>query len=427
MAEHSSNNEEIVIASVQSLARRLDKFEKNEFDTIIVDEAHHAIAPTYQKILNYFTPRLVLGFTATPNRGDNLGLSKVFDKIIYQKDIRWAIKNNFLVDIECLRVNIGYDISQVARRMGDFAIGELSTAMNIENCNKAIAEAYYKHAKGKTLIFATTVDHALAIADTIKGAKAIVGDTKDRQEILEEFRNGDLQCLVNCMIFTEGADIPNIETIMIARPTQNDSLYTQMVGRGLRLYENKEKLRLIDLVGVTGRANICSAPSLLGLDLRAVSDEDKEKIQAESLFDLEPIVERNSDTIHSWIENTKIIDIWSRENRYKLHDINFFRTVSGELVLNLPDKVKFVIRKPDELGYIGDIPYQEVIDNLYITLNENYKECEYIWNKKLAKKWAKQEPSEKQLKYIKKLYKKGEIPKDINKLQASFIINRLSV
>ena len=203
MAEHTSNGEEVVIASIQSIARRLDRFKPDDFDMIITDECHHSAAPTYIKVLEHFKPRLNLGFTATPNRGDNIGLDKIYEKIIYQKDIRWAIKNNYLVDIECLRVNIGYDISQVARRMGDFAIGELSLAMNIENCNKAILEAYKKHAKGKTLIFATTVDHAIAIADTIPGAKAIVGDTKNRKEILDEFKNGDLDCLVNCMIFTE--------------------------------------------------------------------------------------------------------------------------------------------------------------------------------------------------------------------------------
>ena len=214
---------------------------------------------------------------------------------------------------------------------------------------------------------------------------------------------------------------------MIARPTQNDSLYTQMVGRGLRLSEGKEKLRLIDLVGATGKANICTAPSLLGLDLRAVSDKDKEKIQADSLFDLEPIVKRNSDVPESWINNIEIIDIWSRENKYKLHNINFFRAVNGTLILNLPNKTQFIIPKPDELGCIGDKPYQQVIDELYLKLERDYKDQEVIWNKKIARKWAKQEPSEKQLKYIKKLYKKGDIPNNINKQQASFIINRLSM
>ena len=167
MANNKSNGEEVVIASIMSLTHRLDKFKPDEFDTIIIDEAHHAAAKSYKKILKYFKPRLTLGFTATPNRGDNVRLDDVFQKIIFQRDLKWAIKNKYLTDIECMRVNIGYDISKVARRMGDFAIGELENAMNTEVLNGAIAEAYQKYAKGQTLIFATSVEHAKNIAKLI--------------------------------------------------------------------------------------------------------------------------------------------------------------------------------------------------------------------------------------------------------------------
>lgn len=167
MASNSSNGEEVVIASIMSLTHRLNKFKQDEFDMIIIDEAHHAAAQSYKKIINYFKPRLLLGFTATPNRGDNVRLDDVFQKIIFQKDLQWAIKNKYLTDIECLRVNIGYDISKVARRMGDFATGELDKAMNTDILNGAIAEAYQKYAKGQTLIFATSVEHAQNIAKLI--------------------------------------------------------------------------------------------------------------------------------------------------------------------------------------------------------------------------------------------------------------------
>lgn len=167
MAEYKSNGEDVVIASVQSLVRRLEKFPKNYFDMIIIDEAHHSAAPTYKKILKYFSNRLTIGVTATVNRGDNVRLDDVFEKIIFQKDLKWAIKNKYLTDIECLRVNIGYDISKVAKRMGDFATGELDKAMNTDILNGAIAEAYKKYAKGQTLIFATSVEHAQNIAKLI--------------------------------------------------------------------------------------------------------------------------------------------------------------------------------------------------------------------------------------------------------------------
>lgn len=203
MADRYSNGEEVVIASVMTLIHRLDKFKTDEFDMIIIDEAHHAAATSYKKIINYFRPRLLLGFTATPNRGDNVRLDDVFQKIIYQKDLRWAIQNKYLTDIHCLRVNIGYDISKVARRMGDFAVGELEEALNTEALNGAIAEAYKKYAFGQTLIFAISVKHAQDIAKLIPGAVAVTADTKDRAKLIQKFTNREIPCLVNCMIFTE--------------------------------------------------------------------------------------------------------------------------------------------------------------------------------------------------------------------------------
>lgn len=205
---------------------------------------HHAAAPTYKKILEYFNNRLTIGVTASPNRGDNVRLDDVFQKIIYQKDLRWAIENKYLTDIHCLRVNIGYDISKVARRMGDFVVGELEEALNTDTLNGAIAEAYKKYAKGATLIFATSVKHAQDIAKMIPGAVAVTADTKNRQELINKFTNREIPCLVNCMIFTEGTDMPLVETVMIARPTQNSSLYTQMVRKRFTIVLRKRQAYL---------------------------------------------------------------------------------------------------------------------------------------------------------------------------------------
>lgn len=181
------------------------------------------------------------GFSATPNRGDKVRLDDIFDDIIYQKDIRWGIENKYLSDIYCLRVDVGYDLSNVTTRMGDFAIGELGAEMNRENVIDEVAKAYEKYAKGQTLIFATSVEQAENISSKIPNSACITGKTSNRQSIIDDFTNRKIKCLVNCMIFTEGTDLPLVETVMIARPTQSDSLYTQMVGRGLRLYPRKRK------------------------------------------------------------------------------------------------------------------------------------------------------------------------------------------
>ncbi|MDE6935863.1 MAG: DEAD/DEAH box helicase, partial [Oscillospiraceae bacterium] len=277
-----ADNEEVVSASVQSLVRRLDRFSPDDFGLIICDEAHHAAANTYRKIFEYFQPLKLVGFTATPNRGDKVRLSDVFQKIIFQRDLRWGIENKYLCDILCKRVDIGYDLRAVHTRNGDYAPGELDEAM--EGTADAVAQTYREHATGATLIFAVSVHQAEEIAGRIKGAVVVTGETKDRAAIIEAFTTGEIPCIVNCMVFTEGTDIPRVETVIVARPTQSESLYTQMVGRGLRLYPGKERLILIDCVGITGKASLCTAPSLLGLDLSSIPARKATEIQGD-LFD----------------------------------------------------------------------------------------------------------------------------------------------
>ncbi len=125
-AESRSHGEEVVSASVQSLARRLNKFDPQDFDLIVCDEAHHAAAKSYRTIFDYFRPKKLVGVTATPNRGDKVRLDNVFSKIIFQRDLRWGIENGYLCDIHCRRVNIGFDLSKVHTSRGDYAPGGLS-------------------------------------------------------------------------------------------------------------------------------------------------------------------------------------------------------------------------------------------------------------------------------------------------------------
>ena len=183
IAQERSHGEDVVIASVQSLVNRLDRFAPDEFEKIITDEAHHAAARTYRKIYDHFTPEKHIGFTATPNRGDKARLDDVYSEIIFQRDLRWAIENGFLCDIYCLRANIGYDLSEVHSRNGDYAPGELEEAM--DGTADAIAQAYRECAKGATLIFAVSVHQAEEIAKRIPGAVVVTGKTKKREEIIQ--------------------------------------------------------------------------------------------------------------------------------------------------------------------------------------------------------------------------------------------------
>lgn len=229
-ASSRSHGEEVVSASVQSLVRRLDRFRPDDFRLIICDEAHHAAARTYRAIFDYFRPEKLIGFTATPNRGDKVRLDTVFQDIIFQRDLRWGIQNGYLCDIHCRRVNIGFDLSAVHTRHGDYAPGELDEAM--EGTADAIAQAYREMAVGATLIFAVSVHQAEEIARRISGAVVVTANTKDRASIIQAFTAGEIPCIVNCMVFTEGTDIPRVETVIVARPTQSETLSVRRQGYG---------------------------------------------------------------------------------------------------------------------------------------------------------------------------------------------------
>ena len=425
-AQEHSKGEEVVSASVQTLVRRLNRFSPSEFDMIITDEAHHASATTYRKIYNHFHPRLHVGFTATPNRGDRVRLDTVFSKIIFQRDLRWGIENGYLCDIHCLRVDIGYDLSRVHTRMGDYAPGELEEAM--AGTSDAIAQTYREYAKGATLIFSVSVSQAEEIAQRIPGAVVVTGQTKNRAKIIQRFTDGEIPCIVNVMVFTEGTDIPRVETVIVARPTQSEALYAQMVGRGLRLYHGKEKLTLIDCVGVTGKASLCTAPSLLGVDMDSVPQNKRNEVQGD-LFELPNKIIAVSDCPESWIKNVEIVDLWAKEQKYQTHDVNWFKMPDGSLVCGLRDRNAIKIPAPDSLGMVplkdgGFMPMQEALDLAYSRLQAVYADDAYIWDLRLAKKWRKAPASEKQKQIIAKRCK-GFDCTNLTKGQASQILNRL--
>ena len=422
---HAGPMAEVVSASVQSITRRLDRFSQDEFDILIVDEAHHSAAQSYRRVLDHFTPRLTLGFTATPNRSDSARMDDIYQDIIFQRDLKWGIKNGWLSDIYCRRVNIGYDLSGVRTSHGDYAPGELDEAM--DGTADAIAQAYRELGRGATLIFAVSVHQAEEIAGRIPGAAVVIGETKDRASIIKAFTDGQIPCIVNCMVFTEGTDIPRVETVIIARPTQSDSLYTQMVGRGLRLFEGKENLNLIDCVGVSGKASLCTAPSLLGIDLKDVPVKKTNELEG-MLFDLPEKAIRAADSPESWIRNIKIVDLWAQEQKYNTHDVNWFKMPDGAMICSLPEKKKMIIPCQDELGRTvlnGElVTMQEAFDRAYKYLCENHEETRYIWDLAQAKYWGSKPASDKQLQLIQKRVK-GFDTDGLTKMQASQILNRI--
>lgn len=420
--EETSHGEEVISASVQSLVRRLHKFEPDDFDVLVTDECHHSTAPTYRKIYDYFKPRLHLGFTATPNRNDGVGLKAIYEDIIYEHNLRWGIENGYLSNINCLRVDIGVDIHHVAQRLGDFAPDQLEKAVNIEAANKAVAEAYRLYAKPPVLIFCASVAHAEALASHIEGAVAVRGG-EDRSEIVQAFTEGKIPCLTNCMIFTEGTDLPNVRTVIMARPTKNVSLYTQIVGRGLRLYRGKEYLTLIDCVGAGDDADLCTAPSLLGLDIDDVPPKQRKKLQG-NLFDIPEIITEIEDTPQAWITNVRRVDLWARKNSYNLHGVNFFRMPDGSMILSEPH---MIIPAEDSLGRImwngRQEPAQKVFDEVYNDLQRNHTDNRALWDLSLAQRWGNVPATEKQKALIQRHFPTLDVT-NITKLEAGQVLTR---
>ncbi|GHV55011.1 hypothetical protein FACS1894216_16220 [Synergistales bacterium] len=187
------------------------------------------------------------------------------------------------------------------------------------------------------------------------------------------------------MVFSEGTDLPNIETVMIARPTRNVSLYTQMIGRGTRLYPGKEKLTLVDCVGASDM-NICTAASLLGLDLQMTPN--KEKVEGD-LFDLPEIVRRQTDTPEFWIKSVQYVDMWARGKKYNTHGVNWIRMPDGSMFLSKP---KFRVPAEDSLGRTmrngKKVPTQRVLDEVYEALRENYTDMRALWDLNAVKRWG---------------------------------------
>lgn len=235
----------VLVASVQSMASRYKRYAPDAFDLIIVDEAHHALASSYRRVLNYFTAApttRLLGVTATPKRSDDKALGQVFESVAYELTMLEAMKQGWLCPIRSHVVrSVEMDFSGLHTAAGDFEPGELSAIMSAEQPVHKVASTTAEVAAGrKSIVFCVTVEHARLVQEVLVryGVKAalVTGKTptKEREDVLSKYRSGEVTSLINCGVFTEGFDAPDTSVIVLARPTKSVGLFTQMVGRGLR-------------------------------------------------------------------------------------------------------------------------------------------------------------------------------------------------
>jgi superfamily II DNA or RNA helicase len=293
-AERNETHKDVIVASVQTLGRpnRLAKFLADTtgplgslipLGPVIVDEAHHAAADSYVSIMRALgcweeTP--AIGFTATMKRGDTRGLGDIWQETVYTKDILFGIQRGYLADVKGKRITVdGLDLREVAITRGDYREGQLGDAMVSSGAGEVIAAAYVEHAKDRQgILFTPTVHSAYEWAIDLENAgiptAVIEGNTptEDRKLIYKRYAEGEIQVLSNCMVLTEGFDMPQASVAVIARPTSLPALYTQMVGRVLRPWPGKDHALVLDVVGVASRVELATLNDLSETTVREVKE-----------------------------------------------------------------------------------------------------------------------------------------------------------
>ena len=257
-------NAHVVCGSVQSVALHLDSFRDDAFDYLIVDEAHHAAADTYQKVLSYFKPAFTLGLTATPERtDDNKVILDIFKNTAHKLDIQTAVEIGELVPIRCIRIHTNIDLTKVRFNSVQYNIRDLESKIYVPERNRLIVDTWTQYVQDKrTVVFCASVKHAGQIAELFREAgiqaASVSGGMKqsERKEFQDKFVNKEIQVLCACDLLNEGWDCPEIEVLFMARPTMSKVLYTQQLGRGMRLYEGKESLMVFDFVDNASQYNM---------------------------------------------------------------------------------------------------------------------------------------------------------------------------
>lgn len=273
----------IVVGSVQTLQniKRLHRFDPNYFDTIIIDEAHHCLSDSYQRVLTYFKQADVLGVTATPDRGDMRNLGSYFETLAYEYTLPKAIKEGYLSPIKAMTIPLTIDLSGVGMQNGDFKTSDIDSAL--DPYLYQIADEMMKYCRDrKTVVFLPLVMTSKKFKDILneKGFRAaeVNGSSQDRAEVLKAFDEGQYNVLCNSMLLTEGWDCPSVDCIIVLRPTKVRSLYCQMVGRGTRLYPGKEHLLLLDFLWHTERHELCH-PAVLICESEEVAKQMTENME----------------------------------------------------------------------------------------------------------------------------------------------------
>ncbi len=283
----------VTVGSVQSMAqpKRLKRFPEDYFKTIVVDEAHHCLSESYQRVLEHFPRANVLGVTATPDRGDRQTLGQYFDSLAYEYSMSRAIREGYLVPIKAQMIPLKLDLKNVGLSNGDYAAGDVGNAL--EPYLEQITMEMKHYCKGrKTVVFLPLISTSQKFCRMLNeaGIRAceVNGNSDDREQVLADFEAGRYDVLCNSMLLTEGWDCPSVDCVVVLRPTRIRGLFQQMVGRGMRLSPEtgKKDLLILDFLWLTERHDLCRPSSLVSKDANIAQMIDKQVEKGDEAVDI---------------------------------------------------------------------------------------------------------------------------------------------
>jgi superfamily II DNA or RNA helicase len=279
--ERASHDAPVVVASVQTLMRekRRERWPRDHFGLVVVDEAHHALADSYLNTLGHFDDHAkVLGVTATPDRGDQKNLGKYFENIACEISLLDLIQQGWLSPIKVKTVPLGMDLRSVRTTAGDYSADDLGHAL--EPYLEQIADVLVEHRHRKTLVFLPLIAVSKRFAEICRErgllAEHVDGQTSERQAILERFKRDQTRVLCNAMLLTEGYDEPSIDCVVCLRPTKVRALYSQIIGRGTRLWPGKDHLLVLDFLWQAEEHSLMRPANLIAedeVDARALTEK----------------------------------------------------------------------------------------------------------------------------------------------------------
>ncbi len=484
MAEHRADPgaADVIVASVATLGRkdnkRLGGYNWERIDKYIVDEAHHSIASSYlnifdaAKLLQPGDKRLMVGFTATPQRGDGKALAQIYRRISFVYSLRQAIDDGWLVDVRGVRVTTNTSLDSVKTVGGDFAQDMLADAVNNPTRNQLVVKAWLDHAEQRrqTIVFTVDIKHAQDLAAMFRSygvlAEAVWGSDLERAEKIEAHKRGEITVLLNCGVLTEGYDDWRVSCIVLARPTKSSVLFTQMVGRGTRLEEGagnllwvkhdpccamlgdkcschyskiKRDCIVIDVVDASSKHSLVTLPTLMGmsaaLDLKggsllgAIKRLEEAQTQCPKL-DVSKLT--SLDKLDLCIEQVNLFDVKFPAEVEANSELSWHPSADGGYVLLLPgnEQVKLkqnVLEKWDIAAIINHQKYKgerETIEQAFQAADDLIHK-EAFNSLRLLKReatWHKDSATIGQLNLLRKFFKGRPLPDDLTKGHASRLI-----